>query len=187
MRVQEVCKKTGLSRKAVHFYIQEGLVRPAKNQNGYYDLSEADVKTLEIIQRLRQLDLPIEVIHEAFRYPISLNFFLHRHVYQRKQKINEMAAQLEVIRYILERIPCNATPDLLLKLPRQHFDPLPPNHLADSLGVVSDARMIAILLLAPFLDIEVDPYRQFLWDRISSELKVQFKSSGRRRRSMRCF
>ncbi|MFR0981016.1 MAG: MerR family transcriptional regulator, partial [Holdemania filiformis] len=41
MRVQEVCKKTGLSRKAVHFYIQEGLVRPAKNQNGYYDLSEA--------------------------------------------------------------------------------------------------------------------------------------------------
>lgn len=73
MRVQEVCKKTGLSRKAVHFYIQEGLVRPAKNQNGYYDLSEADVKTLEIIQRLRQLDLPIEVIHEAFRYPISLN------------------------------------------------------------------------------------------------------------------
>ncbi|EEF68441.1 MerR family transcriptional regulator [Holdemania filiformis] len=177
MRVQEVCKKTGLSRKAVHFYIQEGLVRPAKNQNGYYDLSEADVKTLEIIQRLRQLDLPIEVIHEAFRYPISLNFFLHRHVYQRKQKINEMAAQLEVIRYILERIPCNATPDLLLKLPRQHFDPLPPNHLADSLGVVSDARMIAILLLAPFLDIEVDPYRQFLWDRISSELRLQFKEN----------
>lgn len=37
--------------------------------------------------------------------------------------------------------------------------------------------MIAILLLAPFLDIEVDPYRQFLWDRISSELKVQFKEN----------
>ena len=26
MRVHEACKKTGLSRKAVHFYIQEGLV-----------------------------------------------------------------------------------------------------------------------------------------------------------------
>ena len=177
MRVHEACKKTGLSRKAVHFYIQEGLVCPAKNENGYYDLSEVDLKTLKIIQRLRRLGLPIEVIHEAFRYPISLNFFLHRHVYQQKQKINEMAAQLEVIRYLLESIPCNATPELLLKLPRQHFDELPKNRLADSLGVVSDARMIAIFLLAPFLDIEVDPYRQFLWDRISSELKVQFKEN----------
>ena len=177
MRVHEVCKKTGLSRKAVHFYIQEGLISPAKNENGYYDLNESDLKTLEIIQRLRQLDLPIEVIHEAFRYPISLNFFLHRHVYQRKQKINEMAAQLEVIRYLLETIPCNATPEFLLKLPRQHFDTLPQIRLADSMDVVSDARMIAILLLAPFLDIEVDPYRQFLWDRISSELKLHFKEN----------
>ena len=75
MRVHEACKKTGLSRKAVHFYIQEGLVCPAKNENGYYDLSEVDLKTLKIIQRLRRLGLPIEVIHEAFRYPISLNFF----------------------------------------------------------------------------------------------------------------
>lgn len=134
MRVHEACKKTGLSRKAVHFYIQEGLVCPAKNENGYYDLSEVDLKTLKIIQRLRRLGLPIEVIHEAFRYPISLNFFLHRHVYQQKQKINEMAAQLEVIRYLLESIPCNATPELLLKLPRQHFDELPKNRLADYTG-----------------------------------------------------
>ncbi len=57
MRVHEVCKKTGLSRKAVHFYIQEGLISPAKNENGYYDLNESDLKTLEIIQRLRRLDL----------------------------------------------------------------------------------------------------------------------------------
>ena len=49
MRVHGVCKKTGLSRKAVHFYIQEGLISPAKNENGYYDLNESDLKTLEII------------------------------------------------------------------------------------------------------------------------------------------
>ena len=62
MTMHEVCARLGLTKKAVRYYIGEGLIAPRRMENGYADFSEADCETLERIALLRRLDLPISEI-----------------------------------------------------------------------------------------------------------------------------
>ena len=59
MTMHEVCARLGLTKKAVRYYVGEGLVAPRRLENGYADFSEADCETLERIALLRRLDLSI--------------------------------------------------------------------------------------------------------------------------------
>ena len=59
MTMHEVCARLGLTKKAVRYYVGEGLIAPRRLENGYADFSEADFETLERIALLRRLDLSI--------------------------------------------------------------------------------------------------------------------------------
>ena len=59
MTMHEVCARLGLTKKAVRYYVGEGLVAPRRLENGYADFSEAYCETLERIALLRRLDLPL--------------------------------------------------------------------------------------------------------------------------------
>ena len=59
MTMQEVCARLRLTKKAVRYYVGEGLIAPRRLENGYADFSEADCETLERIALLRRLDLPL--------------------------------------------------------------------------------------------------------------------------------
>lgn len=62
MTMHEVCARLGLTKKAVRYYISEGLIAPRRLENGYADFSEADCEALERIALLRRLDLPLSEI-----------------------------------------------------------------------------------------------------------------------------
>lgn len=50
MRIQEVMGKTGLSRRTIHYYIDQKLIIPPVNEgNGYHDFTGEDVQKLFII------------------------------------------------------------------------------------------------------------------------------------------
>ena len=55
MTIKELEERTGMARANIRFYESEGLLSPARQENGYRDYSEEDVKTLEKI-----LDICIE-------------------------------------------------------------------------------------------------------------------------------
>ena len=56
MRIQEVMGKTGLSRRTIHYYIDQKLIIPPVNEgNGYHDFTGEDVQKLFIIRKLRRL------------------------------------------------------------------------------------------------------------------------------------
>ena len=59
MTMHEVCARLGLTKKAVRYYVGEGLIAPRRLENGYADFSEADCETLERVALLRRLDLSI--------------------------------------------------------------------------------------------------------------------------------
>ena len=59
MTMHEVCARLGLTKKAVRYYVGEGLIAPRRLENGYADFSEADCETLERVALLRRLDLPL--------------------------------------------------------------------------------------------------------------------------------
>ena len=59
MTMHEVCARLRLTKKAVRYYVGEGLIAPRRLENGYADFSEADCETRERIALLRRLDLPL--------------------------------------------------------------------------------------------------------------------------------
>lgn len=172
MKIQQFCDLTHSTKKTIHYYIDQGLLTPYQNhENGYYEFNEADIKQMEILQTLRFLDLSIQEIKECLKYPTLTNYFLHRHIHDLKIDIQTKVRKLNYIYNYLEQIPPNATPNNLLDCT------LSPNindqySLIDSLFPEIDARMIGIIIFAPFLAGEVSEYHVYLWDKISDELTV---------------
>lgn len=177
MRIHEVSKKTSLTKKAIHFYIHEKLVHPQKLENNYYEFSDQDIDTLNQILSFRKAGISIQTIKEIYDYPAATNFFLHRSFHQLKQELAEKMTQLENLEMVLETIPPNGTPVDVGKMDIESFNTTPDTYWINSKHPDFDERMIAILILAPFMDIQVDEYRQYLWDKTFNDLKLQFKDN----------
>lgn len=65
MKMKEVCKRTGLTERAVRFYVSEGLVTPeSQNVRGrtYIEFSETDVQTLQAVAVLRKAQFTVAEI-----------------------------------------------------------------------------------------------------------------------------
>lgn len=173
MKINEFCKNMQVTKKTVHFYIEEGLLTPTQDQkNGYYHFSEKEIKTMEIILLLRSLDFSIHEIKECFSYPTLTNYFLHRHTHDLKINIKKQLIQLDNIYHYIETIPPNAKPWDLLSYPTPSTHSISSDFM-NTLFPNIDARMIAIIILAPFLAGKVNDYQQFLWDKISKSLQIQ--------------
>lgn len=61
----EIQNKTGLTRKAIEYYEEKGLIKPLKSENGYRDYSEEDMKILSKISLFRKVGLSISEIKEC--------------------------------------------------------------------------------------------------------------------------
>ena len=65
MKMKEVCTATGLTERAVRFYVQEQLVIPQSQCRGgrtWLDFSDADVERLKAIATLRKAGFTVEEI-----------------------------------------------------------------------------------------------------------------------------
>lgn len=62
MLIHEVCERCSLTKKAVEYYIKQGLVDPKVDANGYRNFSEQDLSCLKEISVLRGLGLGISEI-----------------------------------------------------------------------------------------------------------------------------
>lgn len=63
MNAKQAEQYTGISRRNLRFYEQQGLIHPARNPaNDYRDYSQQDIDTLKFIRALRMLDTPLEDI-----------------------------------------------------------------------------------------------------------------------------
>lgn len=124
MLVNEVCKKCFLTKKAIEYYVEQGLVSPQIQENGYRVFSEEDVEKLKKIAILRNLGLPVADIqmvlsHQATNIlkEISDKKFLEISALKEKHKliqelasnnnweqIHERLKQLEKKQSVLERL-----------------------------------------------------------------------------------
>ena len=62
MTVNEIEARTGLDRGTVRYYEAEGLIRPAREPNGYRNYSEADLEKLQKVKLLRTLGFSLDDI-----------------------------------------------------------------------------------------------------------------------------
>lgn len=62
MLINDVCSLTGLTKKAISYYEEQGLIKPRKNSNGYREYSLENVALLNEISLYRKLDIGIKDI-----------------------------------------------------------------------------------------------------------------------------
>ncbi|WP_162862584.1 MerR family transcriptional regulator [Acetivibrio cellulolyticus] len=65
MLINDVCKACVLTKKAIEYYVEQGLISPRICINGYRDFSQSDVEKLKKISMLRKLDLGTESIRSV--------------------------------------------------------------------------------------------------------------------------
>lgn len=142
MLINEVCKECALTKKAVEYYIGQGLIVPAVQENGYRDFSDEDVQRLKKISVLRSLGVSVTDIRSVLSGgdTAALQELYHKRtlqitVLQEKQElIRELAEkqdweqiqgrlqQLQKEQTILERL-MNSFPGYYGKFLCLHFAP----------------------------------------------------------------
>ncbi|WP_167954817.1 MerR family transcriptional regulator [Anaerosporobacter faecicola] len=100
MLIHETSKETGLTKKAIEYYAEQGLVIPTILENGYRDFAKNEIDKLKRIAVLRKLHLSTMEIREVLEE--GNNDALKRVVIQK-----ELEAQREKRRYaILDKLSC---------------------------------------------------------------------------------
>lgn len=90
MRTGEVEKLTEIKEANIKFYEREGLINPRRNENGYRDFSDEDVKRINQIKTLRLLEVPIPEIKKLFDGEVPLKDVL-------EERLNSINLQAKVL------------------------------------------------------------------------------------------
>ena len=100
MLINEVCKQCGLTKKAVAYYVEQGLIYPASAENGYRIFSEDDAARLSKVAMLRELGLSVTEIKTV----LAENCFSRmQDIYEKKAlELAEMQTKQQLLRKLME-------------------------------------------------------------------------------------
>ena len=99
MLINQVCKSTGLTKKAILYYEKENFISPKKLSNGYRDYSNEDIKILQEISLYRKLDISVKDIMTILKSKDKREI-LNRIVIEKEQK----EIRLKIDKIHLERL-----------------------------------------------------------------------------------
>lgn len=90
MRINEVEKIVGITKKNIRFYEDQGLIHPDRNKsNGYREYSKEDIELILKIKLLRRLAVPIAEIRNLIDGRLTLAECMERHkIYLNNQRRN---------------------------------------------------------------------------------------------------
>lgn len=97
MQRKEVQKQTGLTRKAIIYYEEKGMIHPVKLENGYREYSEKDVTILIQISLLRKLGMTISEIGQYVSDENSLASLLRN----KEHQLDMEKSRLEILTMML--------------------------------------------------------------------------------------
>jgi DNA-binding transcriptional MerR regulator len=106
--IGELAKKTGLTRRALRIYEEAGLLRPQRTLNNYRHYTEQQLREAFVIQKLREVDLPLPIISRLLSikraaWPVQQKAgewlevldFIHAELMKQRQAIDTALQQLE--------------------------------------------------------------------------------------------
>lgn len=168
MRIQEVCRKTELSKRNIHYYIKENLITPSVNEeNGYYDFSETDCRRLILVHEFRNAGLSISIIRSLLNTPAAAGYYLRLHAEKLKKEIRHLEQTADSLNYILDKLPLNPDFDALYHLGTTSAIPSPDTMQNTDGSEDADNRLVNHFLWRGFLpDDRLSEYQQFLWYKI---------------------
>lgn len=106
MRINEVERLVGITKRNIRFYEKEGLLSPGRSsENGYRDYSEADVETLKQVKLFRKLDLPLEEIRRLQAGTLNVEDAMSRHIIQLERERANLAGMAALCQELADDRP----------------------------------------------------------------------------------
>lgn len=165
MLINEVCKECNLTKKALEYYMERGLVFPSVQENGYRCFSNEDVVNLKKISILRSLGLSVTDIRSVLsgKSTAALSEICHRKalqmtVLQEKQALMQELAKNYDWEYVQSRLEQLQKKQTVLERLMDGFPGYYGNflclHFAPYLNepVMTDEQQEAFDIIASFLD-----------------------------------
>lgn len=170
MRISEVAKKTGVHTRTIHFYIQEGLLAPRKEDNGYFDFEQEEIDWLLTVHQLRQRGVPLQYIKDLMKHPHSVNYVIYHTIEKLKKEITLRQTQIENLIQITKQITpyhdIHHLAPFLETAPKTYSDKFD----IESIYPTNHSYMATIYLLVQFVVSEPKIYQQYLWDQLAQEM-----------------
>lgn len=99
MKINEAAEQAGLSKRAVKYYEEQGLLHIRKDTNGYRNYTEEDINTLKEISAYRKLGIGISSIRTLLS---GADTQLLEHIYEEKKALSlENQKELEALRQFM--------------------------------------------------------------------------------------
>lgn len=98
MKIKEVQEKLDISSYTLRYYEKMNLIKPFRDENGYRNYSESDIKVLKKIRFLRELEIPIEDIQLIIEEKMTFQNVLDNHM----KKIDIQMKSLQYIKDMCE-------------------------------------------------------------------------------------
>ena len=128
MNIGDVSERTGLPAKTIRYYEDIGLVRPARDTNGYRVFRDTDVHKLAFLGRARALGFSIEdcrtllaLYEDDDRASADVKAVATEHLHQIEDKIAQLQAMRDTLNELVHCCAGDNRPDcpILKDLARQ--------------------------------------------------------------------
>lgn len=104
MKIKAVCEQTGLTDRAIQYYVEEGLISPFYTENYLgrknFNFSETDVKMLKDIAVLRKFGFSISEIKQLSQHPDEIVSIIQRLQARKRQDVDDELTLLSVLKQL---------------------------------------------------------------------------------------
>ncbi|AZV58248.1 MerR family transcriptional regulator [Clostridium sp. AWRP] len=105
MKISEVMEITSLTKKAINYYEENGLISPSVNkENNYRDYTKEDIEKLKQISVLRNFDIPVKKIREIIVNPKEMEEIFTEHLNKIKAQILNMERSKDIFQLCINDI-----------------------------------------------------------------------------------
>ena len=118
MNIRDAAAMSGLPAKTIRYSEDIGLVRPAREANGYRDFSEADAHKLAFLARARSLGFSIEdcralmaLYEDRARASSDVKRVAEAHLAEIDRKVRELEEMRATLSTLVTRCHGDARPD----------------------------------------------------------------------------
>lgn len=100
MKIQELENELNISRANIRFYEKEGLLNPARKENGYRDYSDNDIAVLKKIIVYRKLGVSVTDIKRIFNGELELQEAVSQSIENLQKEIERLNGSIELCKEI---------------------------------------------------------------------------------------
>ena len=125
MKINEVVKKTGMTKRTIYFYIQEQFISPQINpDNGYYIFSDKDVEDLLLLQQLRKADFSIKDIHGLLNHPSSAHIYMRKQIEKLHKEEEKLHQKISGLQQIASQLPMQISYEAFASIIKNNIFPV---------------------------------------------------------------